>query len=194
MASQRNKRTDAELKAASEAVDYETTMLWATLEILLSSNTNILSRAAAQAQSNMALHSFLLATRNLCGFLYSRSPYPTDIIAEDFFDDPQQWYDVRPAVAEEIRDGSLVKLINKRLAHLTWDRASGTHPAWSAFRIAWELAEALEVVASQVSASRLHPTFAPGTVALKTAMQAVIDQHGSVEQVKSVGLSQLLTL
>ena len=80
MASQRNKRTDAELKAASEAVDYETTMLWATLEILLSSNTNILSRAAAQAQSNMALHSFLLATRNLCGFLYSRSPYPNHFV------------------------------------------------------------------------------------------------------------------
>ena len=108
-----------------------------------------------------------------------------------FFDDDQDWHKVRPTAATDLVDGFLIDLISKRLAHLTWDRASGTKPSWGAFRIAWELVCALEVFASKVSHSRLGPNFAPGLKGLKAVLQAVVDKYGSVDLVKSAPLSQV---
>ena len=181
MAKGRIKHSDEELQRASLAVNYEVGMLVASLDFLLGSQTTFGSSAREQMASNAMLHSFLLATRNLCPFLYSHDPWQNDIIAEDFFEKAEEWHEARPQPPPEFLDGTLVDLISKRLAHLTWHRASGTRPTWGAFRIAWELTKGLEVFASKVSSLRLDPSFAQDVKVCSLALQAFIDQHGSVE-------------
>lgn len=191
MAKGRIKHSDEDLQRASLAVDYEVGMLGASLDFLLGSQTTFGSSAPEQMASNAMLHSFLLATRNLCPFLYSHNPRQNDIIAEDFFETAEEWHQARPQPPHEFLDGSLVDLISKRLAHLTWHRASGTRPTWGAFRIAWELTKGLEVFAAKVSSARLDSSFAQAVKVLSLALQAVIDQHGSVELAESAPTSLL---
>lgn len=192
MARGRINRSDEELQRASMAVDYEVGMLGASLDFLLGSQTTFGSSAPEQAASNAMLHSFLLATRNLCHFLYSHNPRQNDIIAEDFFEKAEEWHQARPQPPREFLDGTLVDLISKRLAHLTWDRASGTKPTWGSFRIAWELTKGLEVfVSTLASSTRLDPGFAQDVQVLSLALQVVIDQYGSVELAESAPTSQL---
>jgi len=101
------------------AVDYEVSMLGAMLHFLLGSQVTFTSPAPEQSLANAELHSLLLATRNLCVFLYSHNPRDSDIVAEDFFDADEEWHAVRPVMAEEFSNGNLVNSISKRLAHLT---------------------------------------------------------------------------
>ena len=123
MAKQKGNHSDADLVRASVSIDYEANKMGNMLLLLLQSNVTFASAQREQVISNALLDSFLLATRNLCHFLYSHNPRPSDIVAENYFDNPQDWSNQRPVVSE-FQDGSLVILISKRVAHLTWDRAS----------------------------------------------------------------------
>ena len=136
-------------------VQYEAITLSAMLDFLLEGRVTSSSSSRDQARSNAFLHTFLLAVRSLLHFLFSHRPHSNDVIAEDFFDDPQLWHKLRERAAPELKNGTLVGLISKRLAHLTWDRASGTKPTWGAFAIAWGIAEMLEVFVSAVEQAKI---------------------------------------
>jgi len=68
-------RTDLRLREASKAVDYDLNMMGNTLQAMLQSNVEIYSPPEEQVVANAMLHSFLMARRNLCTFLYSHKPY-----------------------------------------------------------------------------------------------------------------------
>jgi hypothetical protein len=160
------------------------------LDLLLESKVTIASAARDQAILNALFDSFLQATRNLYHFLYSQKPWPSDIIAEDFFDDERDWCRSRPAVAE-FNDGSLVNLISKRLFHLTWSRTSGTKPSWGPYRIAWELCKALEVFIATAPSFRVDPSLSQDVAALMLSMRQIIEQYGGIDLVESAPLSQI---
>jgi len=183
--------TDATLKKASEAVQYEVSMLGSTLQASLASDTWIDSTSQEHLIANSLLHSFLVASRNLCHFLYSHKPQPNDIIADDFFEDPNEWRNSRPEALPELADGSFVRLISRRLLHLTYYRAAGTKPTWTGFPIAWELAKALEVFVSQVPSQRLSDEIVEDVMALVQTLKATIDEYGSLDDVQSVPLTTL---
>ncbi len=167
-------------------------MMDSMLRLLLESSVTMASRPRDPATANAVLHTFLLATRNLCHFLYSHKPRPLDIIAEDFFDRDEDWRNVRPPAVPEFLDGSLVDLISKRLAHLTWDRASGTKPSWGAFRIAWELGKALEVFVATAPSTRIAPVLTQDIAAMVKLMHNIVHRFGGVDGVQLAPLSQLL--
>lgn len=190
MARGKDNRSAKELICASVSVDYEVGRMGNMLDLLLESKVTIASTARDRAISNALLDSFLQAARNLCHFLYSQKPRPSDIIAEDFFDDEQDWCRSRPAVAE-FHDRSLVNLISKRLFHLTWDRISGTKPSWGPFRIAWELCKALDVFIAKVPSSRVDPILSQDVAALILSMRQIIEKYGGIDLVESAPLSQI---
>jgi hypothetical protein len=143
-ATKRKARSDSELHRASMAVQYEVVTLGTTLQQLLHSNVTCEGPARERLISNALLHTFLLAARNLIHFLFSHEPRPNDIIAQDFVDHAAHWSAQQSACAPELRDGALVTFISRRLAHLTYDRASGTKATWGPFAIAWLVLEGLE--------------------------------------------------
>lgn len=85
--------------------------------------------------NNAMLESFLSHARNLQDFFYNdEGAEATDALATDFFSDPLTWTTRRPAPSPLLhpKTGTLKRLINKQLAHLTWDRVSVSSPsgAW----------------------------------------------------------------
>jgi hypothetical protein len=166
-------------------------MMGALLQLLLESDTDISSSPREHAVSNALLHAFLISTRNLCHFLYSHKPRTTDIIGEDFFDDPVEWKRVRPSPPTEFADGTFVNRISKRLAHLTWDRIAGTKPTWGVFRVAWELSKALEAFVSNVRACHLSREIGEDVTVLVQVLAAYVEEFGSPDDVKGTPLSTL---
>jgi hypothetical protein len=158
---------------------------------MLESNVDVRSAPREQAVSNALLHAFLMATRNLCHFLYSHNPRSTDIIAEDFFDDPEGWQRARPDPLPEFADGTFVTRISRRLAHLTWERASGTKPSWGGFRIAWELGKSLEVFVSSADPVRISRELMEDVTVLMRTLRRYIDEFGSVDNVENAPPSML---
>ena len=140
---------------------------------------------------NALLHAFLLAVRNLCKFLYSHACHANDIIAEDFFDDHDAWHNVRPKLPPEFEEGKLAELISKRLLHLTYERAEGTKPTWGAFRIAWELREAIKAFVERAPPDRLATEFIEDAAAFLRITQRYVDECGSADDVSNVPLSML---
>ena len=184
-------RSDGDLRKASSAVNYESSMMGTTLHVMLNREVDINSSPMEHCISNSVLHAFLIATRNLCHFLYSHEPRSTDIIAEDFFDHPSDWCGLRPPLPAEFTDGSFVDRISKRLVHLTWQRASGTKPTWGAFRIAWELSKSLEAFVCNVNPLRVATEIVEDVAALKLTLDGLATQHGSVEEIESVPTSMM---
>jgi len=76
---------------------------------------------------NAVLESFCLHSRNLLDFLFAEKPYPDDVIAEDYFESPEDWPRIRgdmPPVLEPVR-----RRVGKELAHLTYARLQVTPEA-----------------------------------------------------------------
>lgn len=81
------------------------------------------------------LEAFLVHARNLQEFLYGEvDAKPSDVAATDFFEDPSIWTSGRPRPSSllNLNGGTLRHLINKHVAHLTWDRVDDPLPdeAW----------------------------------------------------------------
>ncbi|NOT00228.1 MAG: hypothetical protein HOP29_06330 [Phycisphaerales bacterium] len=170
-------RADESLRRASIAVGYEVSTLASTLHIMVNGATTFDSPTSDRAVSNALLHTFLLSARNLCHFLYPHESRTTDILAEDFFDEPADWISMRPTGHAEFTDATLVNLISKRVAHLTWDRAGGTKPSWSVFAIAFQLGIVLERLVASVPAARVTPGFGEDVSALMKELRRELDKH-----------------
>lgn len=105
----RKPRTDSDLRAASDALAYEAEMLMFA--------THQISTGLDPLTNNMATESFLLHFRNLRDFLYPHMPERDDIIADDFFDPPNQWNAPQPHFLSQQRWAT-----NLKLGHLSYER------------------------------------------------------------------------
>ncbi len=188
MVSTRQVRTQHELQQASAVVNDEVGMLGTTLHVLLASNVTWLSSSYDQALSNALLNSFLITSRTLFHFLYSHNPRPGDVIAEDFFDDDDVWRTVRPAGPPEFHDGSYVQRVSQHLAHLTWNRVSQGRERWTAFRIAWELCQALDSFVTHVQRDKMNDELPRDVRILTTVLQSTVEAHGGISVVSSAPL------
>jgi len=161
-------------------------MLGLSLDRLLRSTTTEQSPDTEKFLSNALFHTFLVAARNLCGFLYCKEPgnrrYDDDILAEDFFTGPVEWGGIRPSSLPDLAKGSLANDISRRLLHLTYHRAEQTRLSWSSSRIAWELNKALEVFVSSIAPSRMCHGLAESVVALSHRLQQFrSESSGSID-------------
>lgn len=169
-----------ELQRASLAVQHELATLASTHEMLQDLAANWRSNPRDQALSNALLNAFLLAARNLLAFLYSHNPRPSDIIAEDFFDDPNGWQENRKVPEPELASGELRNQISKRLAHLTWDRAEGTRPLWGAFTIAWNIGLTMQSFLELADEEEIRPELTQDVAVFMVRLQAYMDQWGGM--------------
>ena len=174
----RARRTVEELQRASLAVQYELCGLAQFHHMIQELNASGESDARAKALSNALLHAFLLAARNLLAFLYAHNPRPTDIISEDFFDDPNIWRAKRPVAEPELANGELVEQISKRLAHLTWDRAQTTKPLWGPFKIVWNISTVIREFLELVEPAKIHPQLREDFEIVLVNLKTEVDRWG----------------
>lgn len=111
----RKKRSDDELKQASEHLYYEYWM-FVTLANVQSSG------AFGQSAINKALlESFTIHTRAILDFLYrDESREEDDVLAIDFFNTPDGWKSTRPEKSSTHK--SVHKKVGKEVAHLAYAR------------------------------------------------------------------------
>jgi hypothetical protein len=174
----RASRTAEELQRASLAVQYELSAISSSHHMLQELGATWESDSRDKALSNALLNAFLIAARNLLSFLYAHYPRPTDIIAEDYFDDPSTWYTTRPTPEPELVNGELIDQISKRLAHLTWSRAEITKPLWGPFKIIWNITSVLQVFVRQVPSQTIHPQLCGDVEVIAAILQSKMDQWG----------------
>jgi hypothetical protein len=167
-----------ELRHASLAVQYEMVTLGTTHQMLQELAAHWGSPSRDQALSNALLHSFLLAARSLLAFLYSHDPRPSDVIAEDFFDDPAVWASRRLIPEPEMANGELLDLISKRLVHLTWDRVDSTKPLWGAFRIVWNIGLVMQSFLQLVAKKKVHPQLGEDVTLIVDTLKAHLAHWG----------------
>ena len=177
---QRVRRSVEDLQRASIIVQYEITILAQMHEMLQELNPHWGSNARDKALSNALLHSFLLAARNLLSFLYSHYPRENDIIAEDFFDTPDEWRNKRPVSDEALTNGELVGHISKRLAHLTWERATTQKPLWGPFRIAWTIGTVMQSFIQLAKAGSIHLVLREDADLIMARLEAMAKPWGGV--------------
>ncbi len=106
--------------------------------------------------NNALIEAFVVHLRNLIGFLYPDKVASLDIIAEDFFSDPDTWELIRPQISRslvEARDRA-----HREIAHLTTARISGTptKKAWPIPALIAELKVLMRLFVDHASSQRLH--------------------------------------
>lgn len=181
----RESRSVEELQRGSVAIQYELGTLAVTHELLHEQRADWNSSPRAQGLSNALLHAFLLAARSLLGFLYSDQPRASDIIAEDYFDDPDQWRRDRLVPEPEMENGELVGLISKRLVHLTWDRIEANKPLWGAFHISWNIGKAMNSFLELVDDSKVHPVLLKDVSLFNSQLDAELVRLGDFREMMS---------
>jgi len=176
----RQRHTNEELQRASLAVQYELVTMATTHELLQELGANWGSSTRDKTQSNALLHAFLLSARSLLSFLYAYSPRPSDIIAEDFFDDPDDWRKRRLVPDAAMANGELLGQISKRLAHLTWDHATPTKLLWGPFRIAWNIGLAMQCFLQLVAEDRVHHQLREDVALVMMRLEALAGPWGGI--------------
>ena len=114
----RERRSDDKLREVSVHLLYELQMFRATALGLMS------GLFPGGPLHDAVLEAFIIHGRNLLDFLYAENSRASDVVAEDFLDDPDQWLTVRGALPASL--AGLRRRANKEVAHLTYDRLSVT--------------------------------------------------------------------
>ncbi len=145
----RKVRTVDELLEASNHLHYE---VW-----MLSSLANgIASGIPGQGPiANALLESFVIHVRAIMDFLYADNPQADDVIAEDFFGDPEQWKKTRPALSQSLSQAK--RRAGKEVAHLTYARLDVTPETkpWSFVQIANEISTVMNVFLQNVPKDKM---------------------------------------
>src|SRR5258708_1946236 len=104
--------TPADLEAASKAFRYEMRMLRHMAASL--------PGATDAVRLNAFLESFLVHARAVVKVLCGHWHLPRDVIADDFFIDPQRWIDARgPGPTGDL---DIVDPVGREIAHITFAR------------------------------------------------------------------------
>jgi len=113
---------------------------------------------------NAALESYLIHGRNVLDFFFAdtRQPWPDDVIAEDFLEDPDRWRRERGAMVPVL--GPLNRRVGKEIAHLTYERLNVTEEAkaWPFLDIALEVEALRDTFLSIVPGEHLSHEFWKG--------------------------------
>jgi hypothetical protein len=144
--------SDPELLAYSaEHLWYEWWMLkWAVAR---------LASVGSQQEVNALVECFAIHSRNLIDFLYptNANPKPTDILACDFFPDPDKWSP--KTIHDELERART--MAHKQISHLTKGRIKepGPDKVWHFAPVSKELGALLRIFSVQASPLRLHQKF-----------------------------------
>ena len=181
----REKRSQEDLLRASLEVQGEVISLWITHAELQKLAADFGSSPQIQSTSNAMLDSFLVKARNLVAFLFAHKPRSSDIIAEDFFDDPDLWQEKRLVPDPALANGELIGQISKLLAHLTWDRADAKKAYWGAFRIAWNVGRAMQSFLELADDTKIHPQLKEDVNLGMANLKSEMDRDGIDETMMS---------
>ena len=149
----RPKRKESDLKEASEHLFYEIQMFRATA-------LGLASGLFPQGPLHDAvLESFLIHVRNLLHFMYPERPKPSDVLATDYFQSPQEWLrlcgDLPPSLT------NVKPRINKHVAQITYNRV-GLAPedkAWNYIDLLKQIDERIHAFQTAVSMNLLSPVW-----------------------------------
>jgi len=138
-------RSYEELREASNHLYYE---IWMFQSLAQGMASGI---AGAGPINNSLLESFAIHVRALIGFFYSENPRTDDIIAEDFFENQNDWQRVRP-LKTQILD-TAKKRADKEVAHLTYNRLDVTpeQKPWEFLKIFDDLQAPIKIFLDNVS-------------------------------------------
>ena len=142
-------RSQEELREASNHLFYEVGMFQSLAQGMAS------GIAGTGVINNCLLESFTIHVRALIGFFYSENPRNDDIVAEDFFKNPNDWKSIQP-LKTEILD-SAKKRADKEVAHLTYTRLDVTpeQKPWEFIKIFDELQVPIKVFLDNVHTNLL---------------------------------------
>jgi hypothetical protein len=146
----RTKRTPAQLREASAHLHYE---LWMFATLARALATGVFGQGAV---NNAVLESFTIHARVLLDFLFADKPRSDDIIAEDFFAEPEEW-----AVLRGVMPPALVEVnrrVGKEVAHLTYSRLEVTpsEKSWQFLEIASDMENVMARFCNHVSPEYLE--------------------------------------
>ena len=146
-------RTTAELIAASEHLHYE---IWMFVALANGMASGIVGQGPI---NNALLESFTVHGRILLDFLYSDKPQADDVIAEDFFPDPDQWLQSRPPKTDLLK--SVHRRVAKEVAHLTYARQVVTPETkpWPFVQVANDVNAVFSRFLSKVPLNSLGPNW-----------------------------------
>ena len=88
-------------------------------------------------------------------FLYTDKPQVDDVIAEDFFDTPQQWTNMRPILSELLSQAK--RRAGKEVAHLTYARLNVTPETkpWQVIKIVNDISTVINTFLENVPKNKL---------------------------------------
>jgi hypothetical protein len=147
----RKARTREELIEAANHLHYE---IWMFKSLARALGTGAFRNSVI---NNALLESFTVHARILLDFLFADKPKEDDVIAEDFFKDPDEWRIARRSKSETLQ--KVHKRVGKEVAHLTYARqkvTSQTKP-WPFMEIAKDTSEVFSLFLSIVPRNLLGP-------------------------------------
>jgi len=155
----RKARTESELQEASDHLYYE---IWMLTSLAHGIGTGIAGQGPI---ANALLESFVVHVRALMDFLYNDNPKPDDVIAEDYFENAEEWRKLRPVLSESLKQAK--RRAGKEVAHLTYARIEVTPETkpWRFVDIANEIAAVLNTFLGNVPKSKLGKQWGQTSVA-----------------------------
>lgn len=159
--------TIEDLQKASEHLHYEFWMMQ-QLPRMYAMADQELSRtqephADVRIRANAFLESFLIHARVLMDFMYPDNPRPDDVLAEEFFDVPDEWTSIRKPFDKLSDELQKVKgRVGKEVAHLTYARNEITFEMkqWEFGIIARELSALFDNFLQHVPKNKLSSVWA----------------------------------
>jgi hypothetical protein len=129
----RKRRTEEELKKASEDLFYE---VWMFTNLARGMASGVFNDGVIK---NALLESFCIHTRVPLDFLFAEKPRDDDIIAEDYFSSPEKWAVIKTTKSENLQH--IHHRVGKEVTHLTYARQLVTLKAkeWNFIDIANEI-------------------------------------------------------
>jgi hypothetical protein len=171
---------EARASLIASAISYEWEMLYSTLQSLQDlrrcrADPAGMAPALAAIQfvgtslndrlESALLESFLLHARSLRDFFYSdRKTFKDDVLAGDFFDDPDHWRKVRPLLGPHLSVSR--GRLNKALAHLSYERIelSEADRLWDVKTIDTELEVVKDAFLAALPVERRQWFFGPAEI------------------------------
>ncbi|WP_373998752.1 hypothetical protein [Bdellovibrio bacteriovorus] len=106
---------------------------------------------------NALILSFAVNFRNIYDFLFSTPTNPKDdVLAAQFFDEPQTWHQLRPEISQSLRTHR--GRLNKHLAHITYARVNQSQADlfWDFQEVMEGLTPAIKLFVNNVDPCRIH--------------------------------------
>ncbi|MBI4732716.1 MAG: hypothetical protein HY781_11460 [Chloroflexi bacterium] len=148
----RKKRSNEELQASSKHLFYEYSMF---VSLARGMASGIFQQGII---NNALLESFTIHVRTLLDFLYAtEKAKPDDVIAEDYFQKPEEWHQKRPPKTELLQ--GVHRRVGKEIAHLSYVRLSITQEEkqWHFVKITNDVNSVVNQFASAVPPHLLFP-------------------------------------